>query len=138
MGALTTATFGSKQRRKRFLLVGAIMTPAGLLTVAIAKLVTAAALGCAATGFGLILYLSTGQSTLQLAVPDQRRGRVMALWAMTVSASAPLGHVLAGQATTVVDVRDVLLAMTLGAGLCALMLGVGLVLRQSKLLQQPG
>jgi MFS family permease len=138
MGALTTATFGSKQRRKRFLLVGAIMTPAGLLTVAIAELVTAAALGCAATGFGLILYLSTGQSTLQLAVPDQRRGRVMALWAMTLSASAPLGHVLAGQATTVVDVRDVLLAMTLGAGLCALMLGVGLALRQSKPLQQPG
>ena len=38
-----------------------------------------AALACAASGFGLILYLSTGQSTLQLAVPDDRRGRVLAL-----------------------------------------------------------
>ena len=47
-------------------------------------------------GFGLVLYLSTGQSTLQLAVPDDRRGRVLALWAMTLSASAPIGHLLAG------------------------------------------
>ena len=36
--------------------------------------------------FGLILFLSTGQSTLQLGVPDGIRGRVMALWAITLSA----------------------------------------------------
>ena len=67
----------------------------------------------------MILYLSTGQSTLQLAVPDDRRGRVMALWAMTLSASAPLGHLLAGYAVTKVGPRPVLLAMAVGTGLAA-------------------
>jgi MFS family permease len=138
VGALTTATFGSRQRRKRFLLAGACITTIGLLTVAMAVTISVAALGCAATGFGLILYLSTGQSTLQLAVPDQQRGRVMALWAMTLSASAPLGHILAGQATTVVDVQEVILAMTLGAGMCALVLATGLAIRSERRSERPG
>ena len=34
-------------------------------------------------------------------MPDDKRGRVLALWAMTLSASAPIGHLLAGQAVTV-------------------------------------
>jgi len=63
-----------------------------------------------------VLYLSTGQSTLQLAVPADRRGRVLALWAMTLSASAPIGHLLAGHAVTLVGVQPVLLAMASGSG----------------------
>ncbi|MBY0513315.1 MAG: hypothetical protein K2P78_05325, partial [Gemmataceae bacterium] len=81
--------------------------------------------------FGLILFLSTGQSTLQLAVPDDVRGRVMAVWAMTLSASAPIGHLLAGEAVTEFGVSRVLLGMAAGtaavaAGLAALVTGRGL------------
>lgn len=129
VAALTTATFGTKERRKQFLIAGAAITAAGLLSVALAGRVLVAAGGCAAVGFGLILYLSTGQSTLQLAVPDDRRGRVLALWAMTLSASAPLGHLLAGQAATVFGVAEVLRAMAIGAGGCAVLLAAMLTLR---------
>jgi MFS family permease len=122
VAALTTATFGTRERRKPFLVAGAVTTTAGLLAVGLASRLEAAAAGCAATGFGLILYLSTGQSTLQLAVPDDRRGRVMALWAMTLSASAPLGHLLAGQAATAFGVGEVLIAMAIGTGTAAVLL----------------
>jgi len=81
VAALTTATFGSAARRAGFLVLGAIVTALGIAGLAAVTDLTPAVAAAAAVGFGLILFLSTGQSTLQLAVPDATRGRVMALWA---------------------------------------------------------
>lgn len=120
VAALATATFGSVGRRAAFLVLGAAATAAGLVGLAQAHSLLAAAGCCSGIGFGLILFLSTGQSTLQLAVPDDRRGRVMSVWAMTLSASAPLGHLLAGEAATAFGVERVLLAMAAGTGFVAL------------------
>jgi len=117
--ALITATFGTTTRRSAFLVAGAVVGTLGLFGVSQVSRADFAALACACAGFGLILFLSTGQSTLQLAVPDDRRGRVMALWAMTLSASAPLGHLLAGHAVSIVGVQPVLVTMAAGAGLVA-------------------
>ena len=50
-----------------------------------------------------------------------RRGRVLALWAMTLSASAPLGHLIAGFAARSYPLPDVLMVMALGAGATALL-----------------
>ena len=122
LAALTTATFGKPENRLRFLLAGAGLTAAGILTISQSANPWPAAAGCATMGFGLILYLSTGQSTLQLAVPDAKRGRVLALWAMTLSASAPLGHLAAGQAVTHFGVKPVLTGMAAGVGVAALVL----------------
>jgi MFS family permease len=113
--SLTVATFATAARRGTFLVCGPAIAAVGILGVALADRPEPAALACAASGFGLVLYLSTGQSTLQLAVPADRRGRVLALWAMTLSASAPIGHLLAGHAVTLVGVRPVLIAMATGA-----------------------
>jgi MFS family permease len=116
VASLTVATFATAARRSGFLVCGPAVAALGLLGVAMANRPEPAALACAAGGFGLVLYLSTGQSTLQLAVPADRRGRVLALWAMTLSASAPIGHLLAGHAVTLVGVQPVLVAMATGAG----------------------
>jgi predicted MFS family arabinose efflux permease len=129
LGALTTATFGMPGRRWAFLTAGTAATAAGLLAVSSAGRALPAAVGCAASGFGLILYLSTGQSTMQLAVPDATRGRVMALWAMTLSASAPLGHLIAGHAVATFGVVPVLTGMAAGVGAAALALGAMLAWR---------
>lgn len=122
--SLTTATFGTPERRWRFLVIGAAITALGILNVSFAETPTVAAAACATAGYGLILYLSTGQSTLQLAVPDAKRGRVMALWAMTLAASAPLGHLIAGQAVILLGVEAVLAGMAAGVGVGALALAV--------------
>src|SRR5581483_11720456 len=101
VAALATAPFGTVGRRGLFLVAGSALGAAGL------------AAGC--LGFGLILFLATGQSAVQLSVTDETRGRVMALWAMTLSASAPTGHLLAGSAATAFPVRGVLAGMAAGA-----------------------
>jgi MFS family permease len=124
VGALATATFGTAPRRRAFLVAGAAVCAAGLFAVSRADRMAFAAAGCAVAGLGLVIYLSTGQATLQMAVPDEKRGRVMALWAMTLSASAPLGHLLAGEAVTAFGVGAVLLGMACGVGLSAAMLAV--------------
>ena len=130
--ALATATFGSMARRGSFLLVGVSVSGVGLAGLGLAERAWIAGVCCSAIGFGLILYLSTGQSTLQLAVPDEKRGRVMAWWAMTLSASGPLGHLLAGEAVTAFGVGPVLLGMAAGMGLVAAALALLLLLRGLK------
>jgi MFS family permease len=128
--ALATATFGSVGRRGGFLLLGVVAAAVGLAGLGFAESPWTAGGYCATTGFGLILYLSIGQSTLQLAVPDEKRGRVMAWWAMTLSASAPLGHLIAGQAVIELnDVGPVLLGMAAGIGAGAVILAGALVVR---------
>jgi MFS family permease len=116
-GALTTATFGNVKRRGRFLVLGCAMGTLGLFLLSVSSVPALAVVACAATGAGLILYLSTGQSTMQLSVPEDIRGRVMALWAMTLSASAPLGHLLSGYAAQTVPVPVVLRVLAAGAAL---------------------
>ena len=119
VAALTTATFGSAGRKVGFLLLGAGAAGAGILGLSLVASLSAAVGWAGCVGFGLILFLSTGQSALQLAVPDDRRGRVMAVWAMTLSASAPAGHLLAGQAADLVGIVPVLRGMAAGAAAVA-------------------
>jgi MFS family permease len=47
-------------------------------------------------GFGAILMAATGNTTIQLAVPDQLRGRVMSVYTTVFSASVPLGGIAFG------------------------------------------
>jgi hypothetical protein len=129
LAALTTATFGSAGRRGIFLLLGVGAGAVGLAGLGFASQAWVAVACCIATGFGLILYLSIGQSTLQLAIPDEKRGRVMALWAMTLSASAPIGHLLAGEAITQYGVGPVLLGMASGIAVATLVLAAILAIR---------
>ncbi|AMV28534.1 enterobactin exporter EntS [Gemmata sp. SH-PL17] len=129
--ALTTATFGSVSRRGAFMLMGVAVCAGGMAGLGFADRAWTADGCCAAIGFGMILFLATAQSALQLAVPDEVRGRVMAIWAMTLSASAPLGHLIAGHMITEVGVGPVILGMATGIGSVALLLAGILVVRRS-------
>jgi MFS family permease len=119
--ALATATFGSVPRRGAFMLVGVALCAAGIAGLGFANVAWVANGCCAAIGCGMILFLATGQSTLQLAVPNEVRGRVMAVWAMTLSASAPLGHLLVGELVKEYEVGPVLFGMAACVGVVAVL-----------------
>jgi MFS family permease len=122
LAALTTASFLTIGRRGKFLVLGSGITLSAMISLAYVQSLPWAVLSASALGFGLILYLSTGQSTMQMSVPDSSRGRAMSLWAMMLSASAPLGHLLAGEAASWFPVRDVMLVLSAGLGLIWLVL----------------
>jgi MFS family permease len=130
VGALTTATFGSIRRRGPYLLLGAAVGAAGLLLLqSVAEFVPAFA-ACLLLGFGMVLYLSTGQSTMQTSVPNAVRGRTMAIWAMMLSASSLPGHLLAGLLARHYPITDVLAVMFIGVAAAMFGLTV-LVFRRS-------
>jgi len=118
--AMTTATFGQPPRQRRFLLLGAGLTTLGLAGLATANHPALALPAASLLGYGLILYLSTGQAAVQLLATESTRGRIMALWAMMLSASAPIGHLVAGRLAQSVPPPWVFAGMATGAALVAL------------------
>jgi len=48
------------------------------------------------TGFGMTIAISTGNSLVQLHVPDEMRGRIMSLFGLTFLGFTPLGNFLYG------------------------------------------
>lgn len=120
VSALGNATFGSLARSRSFIVIGSWLTAVAVLGLSFTTELLPAA-GCAALfGFGMILYLSTGQSVLQLSTSDDARGRVMALWPMTLSGGAVGGHLLSGWAAKVWPVQTVIGCMSAGVGATAL------------------
>ncbi len=127
IGSLVTAAYGTPPRRERFLITGVLSGFIGISGLVATADLVAAFFFCAVFGFGLVLYLSTGQSAMQLDSPDASRGKVMALWAMTLGGVSIPGHLIAGRAAQSYPVPNVLLAMLAGvactlAGIVALAL----------------
>lgn len=96
--ALLVASYGTWERRRRFLRVGVITLVAALLGLSYAPNLAAGVAWCGLSGFGLILFFATGQSILQLSAGDHNRGRVMGIWAVVLSGAVPLGNLLTGPA----------------------------------------
>jgi MFS family permease len=120
LGALAAAgavaTFGSLERSRLLIGAGVVVVCLGLACLALAPSLAAAAGCCALIGFGLILFLATTQSVVQLGARDHNRGRVMGIWAMTQSGAVPLGNLFFGP---LADKLGITTALTFESLACA-------------------
>lgn len=119
VAALSNATFGSLARARLFLTIGAVLPAVALGGLGVATDLPPAALCAGVFGMGMILFLSTGQSVLQMTTPDHARGRVLALWPMTLSGGTVAGNLLCGWAARHLPIPAVLGVMAAGTGLTA-------------------
>jgi MFS family permease len=117
--AWTLATFGSMEERRQLIRAGIGCVSTGLIALSIAPNLPLAMGCCGLIGFGLILFLATSQSIIQLSSGEHNRGRVMAIWAMTQSGAVPLGSFLAGVAADRWNVPLVLQLLGLSCALAA-------------------
>jgi MFS family permease len=85
----------------------------GLLAAA-PTLVTAIA-ACVLTGVASVIFLTTGNATIQLASDPEYRGRVTALWSMALVGSTPIGSPVIGALSDLASPRY---ALGLGAAAC--------------------
>jgi MFS family permease len=76
-------------------------------------------------GFCLIFFFAASNTMLQLRSPDAMRGRIMALYSVTLVGMAPFGSLLAGATASLLDAPA---AIALAGGLCVLGLGLSTIL----------
>lgn len=139
VAALGNATFGSLARARLFVTIGAVLTVVALSGMALSTDLPPAALCAGVFGMGMILFLSTGQSVLQLTTPDHARGRVLALWPMTLSGGTVAGNLLCGWAARHLPIPTVLGIMAAGTGLTAVAVAVlAWTIRTGQQPQPPG
>jgi MFS family permease len=77
-------------------------------------------------GVTSIFFSTTINTTLQLLVPDELRGRVMSIFFLLFAGSTPIGGYFTGRMGDAIGVRQTLF---IEAGICVLGLGVALVYR---------
>ncbi|MCB4757335.1 MAG: MFS transporter [Elusimicrobia bacterium] len=68
----------------------------GLIAFAFSRLFWFSFVMIAVTGFGMIVEMAASNTVLQTIVDDDKRGRVMSLYAMAFMGMAPFGSLLAG------------------------------------------
>jgi MFS family permease len=120
--AWAVATFGSLEHRARLIGAGVVLVSAALVTLSFSRNLIVAIGCCAVVGFGLILFLATSQTVVQLGTADHNRGRIMGIWAMALSGAMPLGTLFAGRAADRWGEAPVLLCQGIGCAAAALAL----------------
>jgi MFS family permease len=122
VGSLLAAlwlVFGGRPRPPR-IATGAILLGVASVALAATTVYGVAIVLMVIVGFGSIFMAATGNTTIQTAVPDQLRGRVMSVYTTVFSASVPIGGILMG---AVASAAGVSVAIALG-GVLSLLTGV--------------
>ena len=122
VGSLLAAlwlAFGGSPRPSRMAL-GAILLGVGEVVLAYSHVFAFSMLLMVAVGFGAIAMAATANTTLQLASPDQLRGRVMSFYTTIFAGSTPIGGLLMG---AIASGLGIVIAMVVG-GVLSLAVGV--------------
>ena len=118
-GAIVLASLGTERPPTWVLVVSALVLGAAMmLTAGVARFGTATAL-LAVMGFCGMLFMTGANTTVQLTVPDDLRGRVMSLHTLMFAGMTPLGAFLVGSIIEALGVRAGFL-LTGAAGILAI------------------
>ena len=110
----------------RLIRIAALYTVA-MIAAALAPDVWVAVPIMAAVGVASILFLTTGNSTIQIAAKPEYRGRVTALWSTAFLGSTPIGATIIG----FIGDQDPRAALMVGAAACLFAAALGaMLLRQ--------
>jgi MFS family permease len=104
-GAIILASLGTERPPVRMLVVSALVLGAAMmLTAGVGRFGVAAAL-LAIMGFSGMLFMTGANTTVQLTVPDDLRGRVMSLHTLMFAGMTPFGALLVGTVTEALGAR---------------------------------
>jgi MFS family permease len=135
MGSLTLAAMGERRPRLRLILGGGTAFVAFEIALGLTSTVGAAYALIAAIGLSSMLMLNTINATVQHSVPNELRGRVMALYVTVLAGVGPVGGLFAG---ALAQWRGAPTALVVGGSIAALFVviaafGYGVLRRPSPL-----
>lgn len=114
-GSLLVASSGRSQRKGLILSVGSLLFPGAILAFAVSRSLSLSVAALAVVGFGFITQNSTCNTMVQALVPDELRGRVMAVYMLMIYGAVPFGSLLAG---SLAELFGPTAALLLTAGPC--------------------
>jgi MFS family permease len=112
IGAFMIASLGRIQFKGKLLTIGTITFPMLLLLFAFIHVVPISLFVLVLVGWGSMILFNMMNTLIQTLVPDELRGRVMGIYALTFFGSAPVGALLAG---SVADAYGESLTVVVGA-----------------------
>ena len=130
VGGLVVAARGHTGLRP--VTIAAVAFGVALALAALAPSMPVELIALALVGGASVSFMSTGNSTLQLAADPAMRGRVMALWLVALQGSTPIGGPLVGAIITLAGART-----GLGAGGLACLCAAGLGVAAQRRLRRP-
>jgi MFS family permease len=125
LGAFLGGLFLARRLRRRppmpSFLGGLLLFLVGLIGLSLCRNYYLALAALFVSGFGMVTQLSTGNSLLQLNVPNELRGRLMSLFGLIIVGFAPAGSLFLG---TVAHYLGPFPAVAVGSLLAALSSGI--------------
>jgi MFS family permease len=99
IGAMTISTTSKRGPSKFILDIVPFFIAVFLILTGISNQYVLVGLGLAATGLFFVSFSSTANSTMQLNIDDEYRGRAMSIYTLVFGGSAPIGNLYAGLIT---------------------------------------
>jgi MFS family permease len=115
IGAVYLASRRDAQGLEKIIPVSAGIFGVGLIMFTLSRLVWLSIILMVMTGFGMMMQLASSNTIIQTVVDDDKRGRVMSIYAMSMMGTMPIGSFLAGSAASVIGAPFTLL---IGGILC--------------------
>ncbi len=121
IGALTAAlgiaVMGNIENKTRFMSIAALFFSAALFAFSISKTFWISIIVITIGGWGMVSYLASANSFIQVSVPDDLRGRVMSVYSFVFLGLVPVGNAIMGVAADMVGTAD---AVMMGGLICLL------------------
>ena len=115
VGALTLASLGDSPHKRKLFFGGLFGFCAMVWLFALSTVYWLSAAALAGSGFFMIIFFATANTSVQTRVPDELRGRVMGIYALAFLGLTPFGSLLAG---AIAKATSAALAVALGAVIC--------------------
>jgi len=115
VGALTLASLGDSPHERRLFYGGLFGFCVMLAVFALSKAYWLSAAALAGSGFFMIIFFATANTSVQTRVPDALRGRVMGIYALAFLGLTPFGSLIAGFLTKITSAS---FTVSLGAVIC--------------------
>jgi MFS family permease len=106
-GSVVISAYGDGVRRSRLIVASIVIYGVAVLGMALTPSYAGGLAAMAIIGIGYLAVASVLNTSIQLAVDDRFRGRVLALYVMVFTGAYPLGSLLQGIATDHFGVRAV-------------------------------
>jgi MFS family permease len=96
IGSLIVASLASFRRKGRVLTAGSLAFPIGLLALSFSQSFALSLVFLVGIGLAIVIQNATCNTLVQSSVPDELRGRVMAVYMLMFFGTAPFGALQAG------------------------------------------